>query len=462
MCPWGPGRGGAGGGTHTMRLAAELESTLSQPFAVASLAEDVPDRAMSEALKMAKEQPVRRRALPAEVVIWLVIAMALMRERCIRAVLSHLKLPAAGPRTVTSSAIVQARNRLGEQPMAALFGYTADEWALSSAEADRWHGLALFGTDGTCLRVADTPANEEAFGRPGSSKNRGPSGYPQLRLVGLMALRSHLLYGAAFGSFKTGECTLAKELWYLLPDQSLVIIDRGFIDYGLFHDIMTSGSERHFLCRAKKNLKLETVRRLGPSDELVRVTLPRALRKSRPELPESIQLRAIRYQVKGFQPQTLLTSLIDADAFPAEEVVVLYHERWELEVAYDEVKTHTLEREEALRSRAPERVRQELWGLLIAYNLVRRQIERFAQNNNIHPLRVSFRAALLVVRNTCVCAAQGVGSTRALLDSMNEQMKLLVLPERRDRRYRRCVKVKMSAYPRNAGKPPAKSSPSPN
>jgi len=417
---------------------------------------------MKEALKMVKEEPVRRRALPAEVVIWLLIAMALMRERCIRAVLSHLKLPAAGPRTATSSAIVQARDRLGEQPMAALFGYTADEWALPSADADRWHGLALFGADGTCLRVADTPENEKAFGRPGSSKHRGASAYPQVRLVGLMALRSRLLYGAAFGRFRTGECTLAKKLWHLLPDQSLAILDRGFIDYGLFYHITTSGNARHYLCRAKKNLKWETVRRLGPGDELVSVTLARTLRKEQPELPESIQLRAIRYQIKGFQPQTLLTSLIDPDAFPAEEVAVLYHERWELELAYDEVKTHTLEREETLRSKSPERVRQELWGLLIAYNLVRRQIERFAEAQNVHPLRVSFRAALLLVRNACVCAAMGVGSTRALLDSMNEQMKLLILPERRDRRYRRCVKIKMSSYPRNTGKPTVNSGCSPN
>ena len=100
--------------------------------------------------------------------------------------------------------------------------------------------------------------------------------------------------------------------------------------------------------------------------------------------------------------------------------------------------------------------------MLIAYNLVRRQIERFAEAQNVHPLRVSFRAALLLVRNACVCAAMGVGSTRALLDSMNEQMKLLILPERRDRRYRRCVKIKMSSYPRNTGKPTVNSGCSPN
>ena len=437
-----------------MRLESELKGVLAQaPMSMASLAEDLPERVIEEALKVIKVEPVRRRALPAETVIWLVIGMALLRERCIQAVVSHLGLAKGGYRTVSSSAIVQARDRLGEQPMAALFAYTGNEWALKSAEQHKWRNLTVFGADGTSLRVADTPENEAGFGRPSSARHRGQSGYPQVRLVGLMALRSHLLYGAALGRFDCGERTLAKKLWYLLPDGSLVILDRGFIDYALFHDVMTSGKDRHFLTRAKKNLKWRILRALGPGDFLVELSLSRASRKERPELPEKIVVRAIQYQRKGFQPQTLLTSLVDTEAYPADEVRVLYHERWELELGYDEIKTHTLEREESLRCKTPERVRQEIWGLLIGYNLVRRQIEKFAENNKLHPLRVSFRAALLLVRNICLSAATGVGSIRKLIEEMNDQMKLLVLPERREERsYPRTVKIKMSNYKRNPGR----------
>lgn len=435
-----------------MRLDAELNDVLSHPMAMASLAADLPDSVIQECLKTIKVKPVRRRALPAEVVIWLVIGMSLMRERCIQAIVSHLRLAQGNQRTVTSSAIVQARDRLGELPMAALFAYTAKEWALASADKDRWRGLALFGVDGTCLRVQDTLENEAEFGRPGSAPHRGQSGYPQVRLAGLMALRSHLLYGASFGPYRCGECTLAKELWHLLPDGSLVIIDRGFIDYGLFHDLTSSGKERHFLSRAKKNLKWNVVRVLGDGDVLVELSLSKAQRKKRPELPETILVRAINYQRKGFQPQTLLTSLLDPDTYPADEVRKLYHERWEIELGYDEIKTHTLEREECLRSKNPERVRQEIWGMLIGYNLVRRQIERFANQNEMKPLRVSFRATLLLVRNICISAATGVGSRRKLIEEMDEQMKLLVLPERRERYYPRHVKIKMSGYARNRGK----------
>jgi Transposase DDE domain len=267
--------------------------------------------------------------------------------------------------------------------------------------------------------------------------------------VGLSALRSHLLYAAAMGPYDCGECTLAKKLWYLLPDRSLTMVDRGFIDYGLFHDIMTSGQERHFLTRAKKNLRWEIVSELGPGDRLARLTFTRAARQMRPDLPEYLIVRAIDYQRKGFRRQTLLTSLTDPQVYPAEEIRALYHERWEIELTYDEVKTHTLDREESIRSKSPERVRQELWGLLIAYNLVRQHIERFAGQRHLSPLRISFRGALLLVRNLCVCAAQGVGSTRKLLDAMDEDFHLLLLPPRRPRRYARAVKIKRSNYKRN-------------
>jgi hypothetical protein len=435
-----------------MQLAAELQTTLSMPISggLSALTEDLPDRLIQEALSSTNSGSQRRRALPAEVVIWLVIGMSLLRERCIRAVLGHLNLSVGGSTTVTSSAIVQARDRLGEEAMATLFGYTAKQWALSSANERHYHGLAVFGLDGSTLRVHDSLENEVYFGRPKAAKGRGQSGYPQARIVALMALRSHLLFGAAIGPYRTGEQTLAKQLWPLLPLESLVMMDRGFIDYSLFADIMQSGDAHHFLCRAKKNLKWTVLRVLGPGDTLVQIEIPHKARKARPELPEAIVVRAIQYQRQGFQPQMLLTSLIDAASYPAEEIAELYHERWELELGYDEIKTHTLEREETLRSKSPERVRQELWGLFIAYNLVRRQIEKFATAHAIHPLRVSFRATLLLVRNTCICAASGVGSVRKLIDEMNAQMALLVLPERRQRRYARTVKIKMSKYKRNS------------
>jgi hypothetical protein len=170
-------------------------------------------------------------------------------------------------------------------------------------------------------------------------------------------------------------------------------------------------------------------------------------------LPETLQARAVRYQRRGFRPQTLLTSLLDPTAYPAAEIIELYHERWELELGFDEVKTHTLERQETLRSRAPERVRQELWGLAVGYNLVRLEMESVARRAGVPPRRISYRHALMLIRNfwvTAWLASPGVLPRR--LDALHGELGLLILPERRPRRYPRAVKIKMSNYPlkRNA------------
>jgi IS4 transposase len=204
-----------------------------------------------------------------------------------------------------------------------------------------------------------------------------------------MVPRSHLLAGVSLGPWSKGELTLAEPLWARLPDHSLTILDRGFLSYALLHRLATSGVERHWLIRAKSNFTCKTVRRLGAKDQIVRVSLSRQSRRAHPELPETLEVRAVRYQRKGFRPQTLLTSLLDPVLYPAAEIAALYHERWELELGFDEIKTHALERQETLRSRAPERVRQELWGLAIAYNLVRLHMQHVAQRAAVPPTRIS-------------------------------------------------------------------------
>ena len=155
---------------------------------------------VEDALEATGTATVRRRKLPAEWVVWIVIGMGLFRDRSIQEVVHHLDLvlPAKSGGTqrgiATSSAVVQARDRLGAAPLATLFEQTATCWAKASAHAHRWRGLAVYGVDGSALRVADTPDNDQAFGRPGTSRG-GAAGYPQLRLVALMVLRSHLLAG---------------------------------------------------------------------------------------------------------------------------------------------------------------------------------------------------------------------------------------------------------------------------
>jgi len=336
-------------------LLAISEQNVANSFELFSRTLDI--EWIKQALQASGTATIRRRKLPAEFATWMVIGMALLRDRSIDEVVDHLKLvvPQLGlPARISHSSTCEARNRLGCAALALLFVHSANKWAQASADALRWRGLAVYGVDGTTLRVADSVENAQAFGRPSNAS--GGAAYPQLRLVVLMVLRSHLLANFAAGPYAMGESTLAQKLWNDLPNDALVVLDRGFINYALFWQIQTGGSHRHWLCAARSNLRWRVLAVLGDGDDLIEIQTTAAQRRAHPGLPDVIVARAIRYQRRGFRPRVLLSSLTDHALYPAKEIIELYHERWELELGFDEVKTHTLERAETLRSKAPERV----------------------------------------------------------------------------------------------------------
>jgi hypothetical protein len=401
---------------------------------------------IEEALELSGHATLRRRRLPAEQVVWLVVGMGLMRDWPIEHVVDRLEL-ALPDRKVTraaKSSISQARARVGEDPFAYLFATTAARWASKSADSNRWRGLALYGCDGTTMRVPDSPENRAAFGGTYSGLDRDSS-YPLVRVVAMMALRSHVLSAFRVADYHTGETTLARDIWNEVPEKSLVIVDRNFlVKKDLIH-LETSG-DRHWLSRAKSNTTWAIRERLGPNDYLVEWEV------NEPGLPSTWTARAIKYKKKGFDEVTLLTSLVDAEQYPAAELVGLYHERWELEVGYDELKTHLLMRKEAIRSKTPAGVRQELWGIAIAYNIVRLEMERIAAQAEVPPTRISFVAALAMVREHLIDLSylRTPGSIPAQLTRFESRMKRLLLPPRRpERSYPRTVKLKMSSYLRN-------------
>ena len=402
------------------------------------------------ALLLTGTATVRRRRLPAEQVLWLVIGMALFRNLSIVDVVRELELSGPGDVGVVPSATTQARERLGPEPLRWLFERCGSTWAHASADKLRWRGLALYGMDGTTARVPDSEENRAHFGSQDAGENRGNSGYPLVRMVTLMALRSHVLAAARFGPYDQGELAYASELWNEIPDHSLAIVDRGFLAAGWLIPFAAAGQSRHWLTRAKKRTRWTTLKKLGPGDELVEIDVPRALRAEQPELPEKWVVRALRYQRRGFQPQTLLTSLLDAKAYPAAELRELYHERWEIELGYDEVKTEMLEREETIRSKKPRNVEQELWGLLLAYNLVRREMEAVAHEAGVPPTRVSFVAGLRFVRSALLSfgLTSSPGTLPKRLLRLRADLTHFILPERRARAYPRAVKIKMSNYNR--------------
>jgi len=395
---------------------------------------------------------LRRRRLPAEVVIWLLIGIALMRNESMArvAALLGVALPSTTGKLAAPSALTQARQRLGEEPLEYVFTATGVEWAARSADAYRWRGLGLYAMDGSTIRVPDSPENWKAFGGQNGTKKRAGSAYPTVRVVALMAVRSHVIAAMRFGAYKTGEVTHARELWGLVPENSLIIVDRNFLISGALTSLQGDGGNRHWLTRAKSTVKLRTIEKLGKNDELVEIELSDSTRRKNPGLPDKWIARVIRYKRKGFRASLLLTSLTNATEYPRDEVVELYHERWEIELGYDELKTHMLAREETIRSRTPELVRQEMWAIGLAYNLVRVEMERAADEAGVAPTRLSFVNALsMIVHGWIIWSTQPVAPARipsALLD-LRRHLRLLLLPERRrERRVPRVVKIKMSNY----------------
>lgn len=214
-----------------MRLEGALHYTAvrATPDSFANFIQHIDPVQLEEALEATGTATVRKRRLPAARVLWIVLGMALFRNRAIERVVASLDLclPSSTGRLVAKSAIAEARQRLGEEPLAYLFHTTGSEWSTRSAERHKWRGLGLYVYDGTTMRVPDSPENRAVFGGQSAGPKHGMSGYPMVRIVGLMAARSHILSAFRCADYATGEVTLAKELWSEVPEHSLTLVDRG-------------------------------------------------------------------------------------------------------------------------------------------------------------------------------------------------------------------------------------------
>lgn len=435
-------------------VADMIEHLLDQGSnAMARFAEGLDPAWIEEALAATGSASTRRRKLPAEQAVWLVLGMGLFADRSIVNVVEHLSLVLPKAKTLAKSAVPAARYRLGVEPMEWLFHKVAAAWE-NTPGIDSYEGLALFGVDGSTVRLQDTDANFEHFGKPGGRAGPGDAGYPQARVACLLDLRNRLIRDGRFGPFSHSEQRLAEQLWESVPDNSLTILDRGFVDYETFIGLLSHGQNRHLMVRMRGNMKYELVRALSDGSALAKLHPSRALRTAHPDLPNEILGRVIEYQHPGGKPSRLFVTLTDELQHPASKLVALYHERWEIELTYDEIKTHMLERRECLRSKRPEGVYQELWGLLLTYNLVRREMLLAARAHGLPPTRISFRASLLWIRGFWATAwTTSPGNVPRHLRDLRSTLDVLILPPRRsERRYPRHVKIKMSNYARNRGK----------
>ncbi|MGA4112190.1 IS4 family transposase [Ralstonia nicotianae] len=431
-------------------LASHLTYLLEaqQPADLSRLAEHLPYEWIERAVTATGTASIRRRRLPAEQVVWLVIALAMYRHWSISEVVDSLDLalPNESAALVSKSAITQARERIGQAPLAWLFKRTAQAWTLQDGARHAIKGLSLWAIDGTTLRTADSPANREHFGAQGYASGKVAS-YPQVRAVTLTAIPTHLVADIRFGRYDTNEMVYAKDLLPEIPDDSLTVFDRGFVSAEILCSLTMNGRNRHFLIPAKSNTRWEVIAG-SAEDAMVRMRTSPQARKKCPQLPEYWDARAVRTIDARGRERVLLTSLTDRRRFKPSDLAACYSRRWQIETSYQELKQSMLGMELTLRSRTVERVYQEIWGALIAYNLIRREIACAAQEAKLAPADISFVRALHTIQHEMMWAALTPAYAKLpdCLKRLRERLKSLPNEKRPGRSCNRVVKSRPSRY----------------
>lgn len=303
---------------------------------------------------------LRRRRMPMERALWAIIGMSLFRRVPMAQLANQLDILLPGDRPfIVPSAFTQARQKLADKAVEQVFRQTAALWHQQS-QHPTWAGLQLLALDGVVWRTPDTPDNATAFAK--SKTAQGETSYPLVRMLCQMELTSHLLTQTVMDSSAVNEMVLAEQLIENTPDNSVTLFDKGFYSLGLLHAWQNTGSERHWLIPLKKGTQYEVIRKLGRQDVLVRLTASPQARKKWGRLPEHLEARLLTRSVNGKERQ-VLTSLTDPMRYPAVELMELYQNRWEIELGYREMKASLQQHKLTLRSKKPEGIRQELWGV---------------------------------------------------------------------------------------------------
>ena len=411
------------------------------------LAEHLPTAWIEQALTATGTASIRRRRLPAEQVVWLVIALALYRRQSMPEVLAtlDLALPASSAQPVSKSAVTQARQRLGAEPLGQLFDQTAQAWCRQDAERHAWQGLSLWAMDGTTFRTPDSADNRAYFGAQAYASGKVAS-YPQVRAVSVTAIPTHLVSDIAFGAYGQNEMLYAKTLIGRIVDHSLTVFDRGFLCAEILLGLTLGGQERHYLIPAKANTKWDVLS--GNADDcLVRLRVSPQARAKAPELPEDWTARAVRMVSANGKTRILLTSLLDRRRFKAEALAECYRQRWEIETSYRELKQSMLGEALTLRSQQPQGIEQEIWGALIAYNLVRLEMAKAAIDARVAPTDLSFLRALHILQYEMIWAVgMAPGKLPAHLERLRTQMQFAIVEKRRGRQCPRIVKALPKRY----------------
>ncbi|MFZ0964436.1 MAG: IS4 family transposase [Terriglobia bacterium] len=386
------------------RTRAELPkgTRITDYISLGVLATTFPLAQVKAVLAAQQKSSRRQRELPAHVVVYYVIALALFMQvsyrevlRCLLEGWGWLLGPHQRVKITGKSGISQARTRLGCAVLQQLHDEVVKPVAVPQTPGAWYRRWRLVSLDGSTLDVADEPANVQAFGRPAAS--RGASAYPQIRFVALVENGTHVLFGSRLGGCATGEISLAQEVIGTLQKGMLCLADRYFLGFRLWNQARAAGAD--LLWRVPKKRRLPVESRLPDGSYLSRIY---PSEQDRRHHTQGVVVRVIQYRLEGVpgaEPlYRLVTTILDPSEAPAEELAALYHERWEIETALDELKTHLRGAKIVLRSKTPDLVRQEFYGLLLAHFALRGLMHEAALKGGEDPDRLSFLHAVRVVR----------------------------------------------------------------
>jgi len=386
------------------RTLAELPagSRITDYISLGVIAKFFPVEKIHDVLEQTNRASVRERDLPAHVVVYYVIALALyMRSsyrevlRCLLEGVQWLLDPSAKVKVAGKSGISQARSRLGVEPVKKLYDTVVTPIAEKRTKGAWFRQWRLVSLDGSTLDVADTVENDEAFGRPGAS--RGSSAFPKIRFVALLENGTHVLWAAHMDQYATDELTLAEKVIPSLRKGMLCMADRFFPSYKLWRMAAKTGAD--LLWRTRQNARLDVEKRLPDGSYLSRIYASTSDRRNG---RNGIVVRVIDYRLKDVEGSEslyrLITTVLDHEQAPAKELAALYHERWEIETTLDELKTHLRGAQIVLRSKTPDLVRQEFFGLMMAHFAVRGLMHEAALKADEDPDQLSFLHSVHVVQ----------------------------------------------------------------
>ena len=366
------------------------------------VAKTFPVERVNAVLEATGKPSQRRRDLPAPVVVYYAIALALYMQvsyrevlRCLLEGIQWLQGPGNEPPVAGKSGISQARTRVGWEPLRQLHDEVVGPLAAPRTQGAWYRSWRLVSLDGSTLDVADTKENQRAFGRPGA--NRGKSAYPQLRFVARVENGTHVLFGSPMAEYARGETALAQQVLPALRPGMLCLADRQFFGFPLWEQARATGAD--LLWRIKKNLRLRCEERLPDGSYRSRIY---PSERDRRHNRKGVVVRVMDDRlagVAGAEPiYRLVTTRLDPETAPAQELAALYQERWEIETALGELKTHLRGARIVLRSKTPNLVRQEFYGFLMAHFAIRGLMHEAALQADVDPDRLSFLHAVRVVR----------------------------------------------------------------